>query len=161
MPIASLRMTKPLNTMMMRSSLSIEKDSIGRRHTRTDVVDDLSIAYDCECLIDEFTLKHGYKSIVVDDLPFYPDYNSVPSQDDDLLCNQSCFSDSCKSVAWSSLICPHISILHDFEKESIFSSDKDGAEGDEDSDGEAVLMDIELCIPFGIQLFHHHGDINP
>jgi len=58
-------------------------------------------------------------------------------------------------------MCPHISILHDFEEKIIFSSGNDGIESDEDSDVEAVLMEFDICIPFGIELFPHHGDSIP
>jgi len=46
---------------------------------------------------------------------------------------------------------PHIFILHE---DTIFSSGNDGADSDKDSDDEAILIESDLCIPFGLKLFH-------
>ena len=56
-------------------------------------------------------------------------------------------------------MCSHAPTLHDLEEEIIFSSDPDGCASDEDSDIEDVLqIDFQLCIPFGSEMFPHHGD---
>jgi len=55
-------------------------------------------------------------------------------------------------------MCPHISILYDFDKEAIFSFGNDGVESDEDSDDDILLMEFDPCIPFRLELFPHHGD---
>jgi len=132
MPIASLSLIELLMAMMMRPSLTVSIDEYD-----IDMVDGLSIAYEHETSIDESTWKDGYKSKDINEFDFYFGYDFVPSQDDacylgseliqddgmlcdslqdaeDLLCNSSSFSDSCKSFTWDSLTCSHISILHDF-----------------------------------------------
>jgi len=56
-------------------------------------------------------------------------------------------------------MCLPVPTFHDFEEEIIFSSDSNGFGSDGDSDTEDVLlMDFELCIPFGSELFPHHGE---
>jgi len=166
----------------IQSTISMEKGKIGRRHA-TDIVDDLRIAYEYESFIDESTWKHGYKSIDVDDFPLYLGHDSIPSQedvddcylgselvqDDDmlcdslqdvegLLCNSSCFSDCGKSCTCSSLMCPHVPTFYDFEEEIIFTSGNDEVDLDRDFDSTDVMMEFDLCIPFGTELFPHHGD---
>jgi len=50
-------------------------------------------------------------------------------------------------------MCSHISILHDFEEEIIFSSNSDEFESNGDSDIEDVQqIDFEPCISFGSEL---------
>jgi len=50
---------------------------------------------------------------------------------------------------------PYASDLHDIEEEIMFSSSDDNEEyNDED-----VLLEIEPCIPFAMQMFPHHDDI--
>ncbi len=51
-------------------------------------------------------------------------------------------------------MCSHISILHDFEEEIIFSSCNDGTMSDDDFDDGAVLMEFDLCIPLEQSCFH-------
>jgi len=65
MPITSLSMTRLLVAMIMRSTISNEKDNIRRRYN-TDVLDDLTIVHEYKSIPDEFTWKHGYKSKDVD-----------------------------------------------------------------------------------------------
>jgi len=71
----------------------------------------------------------------------------------DLLYNQCSFLVSDKVPTQCSLVNLCVPILEDIEEEIIFYYSDD--EGD---DNEDVIMEIELCMPFGTQLFPHHND---
>jgi len=55
-----------------------------------------------------------------------------------------------------SLVNSHVS-MEDFEEEITFYF----SDGNREDDDEDVLMEIEPCTPFGIQLFPHHDDVFP
>jgi len=44
-------------------------------------------------------------------------------------------------------------MFYDFDEELIFSSGNDGVENDKDFDEEDDLMEFDLCIPFGTELY--------
>jgi len=48
-------------------------------------------------------------------------------------------------------------MLEDFEEEITFYF----SDGNREDDDEDVLMEIEPCTPFGMQLFPHHDDVFP
>jgi len=53
---------------------------------------------------------------------------------------------------------PHVSIFYDFEEEIIFTSGNDEVDLDSNFDNADAMMVFDLCIPFGTELFPHHGD---
>jgi len=121
-------------------------------------MDDLDSYHDCDSVSRNDDVGNLGNPIQDDDM--YCDF--CQDEDDDLLCNPRCFSDSNKSVTSNPSMCSHVPTLHDFEEEIIFSSHSDEFESNGDSDIEDVLqMDFELCIPFGSELFPHHGDSIP
>jgi len=71
----------------------------------------------------------------------------------DLLYNQCSFLVSDKVPTQCSLVNLCVPILEDIEEEIIFYYSDD-----EGYDNEDVLMAIEVCMPFGTQLFPHHDD---
>jgi len=60
-----------------------------------------------------------------------------------------------KLLSQHSLVNSHVSMLEDFEEEITFYF----SDGNREDDDEDVLMDIEPCTPFGMQLFPHHDDV--
>jgi len=72
-------------------------------------------------------------------------------------CNQCSCLIADKSPTQHSLENLHVPILEDIEEKIIFYYDDD----DGGYDNEDVTMEIELCMPFGTQLFPHHDDSCP
>ena len=53
---------------------------------------------------------------------------------------------------------PHVSIFYDFEEEIIFTSGNNEVDLDKDFDNADAMMVFDVYIPFGTELFPHHGD---
>jgi len=141
-----------------------------------DMVDDLNIVYEHELLTEELTWKYGYKSKDIDGFDFLVMIliqvkMMIAILDPNLFKMMTCFVTLfvmlkiCAMQFELFLRFLQVSCLeffHNFEEEIVFSPDSDGCGSDRDSDIEDVLqMDFELCIPFGSELFPHHGDSIP
>jgi len=74
----------------------------------------------------------------------------------DSLGNQCSFCTSDQLPTQHSLGNLHVPILEDIEEETIFYYSDGGG-----YDSKDVLVEIELCMPFGTQLFPHHDDSCP
>jgi len=59
-------------------------------------------------------------------------------------------------LSWLSLVYSHVTMFEDIEEEITFYCSDGNRDDDED-----ILMVIEPCAPFGIQLFPHHDNIFP
>jgi len=73
----------------------------------------------------------------------------------ELLCSQRTLPVSCESLDVHLFAMPYASDLLGIEEEIIFST----FDENEEDDNEEVLLEIEPCIPFSAQLFHHHDGI--